>query len=344
MPEEADFILALPKIELHVHLEGFVDPVFWHEMLTRQGGPSPPLSQLEASYDFKDFPGFLQAFAAVVRSFHSPEDFYHLTKKALNFQADQGIRYSETYFTPIFYTPKGLDFHEIMSEIHRAAREAKEERGITLRLILDGVRNFGFASVQKVFEMAASDRTGLVVGVGLGGDETHHPAHLFIDNFAWARAQGLTAVCHAGETMGEASMLDAIELLGARRIGHALRIQEGSRIEEMLERYAVCLELCPTSNLKTGQIASLEEHPFKTYRQRGYQISLNSDDPGFFKTSLLTEYKKMGALYDFGPAEYCQLALRALDSAFLPRAQRDQIASEIMTHFEKWTQALGQEG
>ena len=332
----------LPKFELHVHLEGFVDARFWSEMLDRnQVVERPSLEELEERFNFTDFAGFIACFRDLVHDFQNPRDFYHLTKKALAQQAAQGVIYTETYFTPIFYIDRGMNFHEIMQEVSLAAKEALRDWGIEMKILFDGVRNFGPPSVRRIFELATLDETGLVTGVGIGGDEKNFPAHQFIDEFAYARSQGLNLVCHAGETDGEASMLDAIELLGALRIGHALGIEEGSRIEEVIQKYDVSLELCPTSNLQTGQIKRLEDHPFGLYLKRGYQISLNSDDPGFFQSSILGEYEAMGRIHHLGPAEYCQLSLRALDSAFLPRVARDRWAKQVLQYFESWSQALG---
>ncbi|MDX2471315.1 MAG: adenosine deaminase [SAR324 cluster bacterium] len=330
-------LTQLPKVELHVHLEGFVDTDFLFEMLMRNNSTkSLDKSELVSLFEFKNFPGFINAFKTVVDCFKGPEDFYLLTKKALEAQAKDGVVYTETYFTPIFYTKKGIDYKEIMIAINEAAKEAEKKDGIQMRLIFDAVRNFGPESVQEVFELASKDTTGRVVAVGLGGDEANFPAQAFIDQFAWAQAQGFCGVCHAGETAGEQSMLDAVELLNARRLGHALKIKKGSRIEEVIQTQNISLELCPTSNLKTGQIESLKDHPFAAYMEEGYQISINSDDPGFFGSSILGEFQKMGALHNFQAADYCQLSKRAVDSSFLNRIEKDKITTKILDHFDKW--------
>lgn len=327
----------LPKVELHVHLEGFVDTDFLFDMLMRNNSTkSLDKSELVSLFEFKDFQGFINTFKTVVDCFKGPEDFYLLTKKALESQAKEGVVYTETYFTPIFYTKKGVDYNEIMIAINEAAKEAEKKHGIKMKLIFDAVRNFGQESVQEVFEMAANDPTGRVIAVGIGGDEAKFPAQAFIDQFAWAQANGLSAVCHAGETAGEQSMLDAVELLNARRLGHALGIKKGSRIEEVIQTQNIALELCPTSNIKTGQIQSLKDHPFASYLEEGYQISLNSDDPGFFGTSILTEFQKMGELHQFQAADYCQLSKRAVDSSFLNGTEKQKITDKILGHFDLW--------
>lgn len=336
MALDQDKLKALPKVELHVHLEGCVDASFWHQLLTRHGQEAPSLEELEGRFRFQNFDDFLGTFVSVIKSFKSPEDFSLLTERSLNHLADQGVVYTEMLFTPYYFEESGLNHQEVMQEIDRAAKAVEAARGIEMKMIFDGPRNLGNQVVSKVFDLAAADKTGRVIAVGLGGDEKNFPAYNFINEFAQARANGLLAVCHAGENDGEQSMLDAIELLGASRISHALGILPGSRIEEVIQTQGIALELCPTSNVKTGRIKELKYHPFKHYFESGYQITLNSDDPGFFGSDLLNEFQVIAKEFDFGPAEACQLSKRAVDSSFLPGARKAELTQQILDHFEAW--------
>lgn len=287
-PSSRAQIAALPKAELHVHLEGFMDLTSWRAMTERQGTWTPERqTEMEAHFAFKTFPFFLKCFGAVIFSFTSPEDFYDLTKKALSDLAAQGVVYAEVMLTPAFFVDRGIDFAEMMGEIDRAA---KEEPSVEMKLIFDGARNFGPEAVAHNFKLAAQDPTGRVIGVGLGGDEANFPARLFKEQFDWARAQGFRATCHAGEAAGEESIIEAVEVLGAERLGHALGIRPGSRAEELILARQLTLDLCPHSNQVTGVCLDLNEHPLPDYLARGYRVTLNSDDPGFFRSDLLTEY------------------------------------------------------
>ncbi len=332
---QTDWLQRLPKAELHVHLEGFVDAPFWRDLLIKHSlDPVPPLAELEARYHYPDFAGFIRCFSGVVKSFYTADDFYQLTRYALAKQAAQGIVYTETYLTPLFYANKNLDFKDVLWAIDQAAREAEGETGIVMRLLLDGARNFGPESVQLVFERATQDPTGRVIGVGLGGDEARFPARLFQANFAWAAAQGLHCVCHAGETAGEASMLEAVELLQAKRLGHALAVQPQTRLEALILQGQIALELCPTSNRRTGQIATLEQHPFARYFQAGYPVVLGSDDPGFFGSDLLGELRLMAQLHSLSQADLAQLARNSFCLSFLRKPEQATYLTQIERHLQ----------
>ena len=219
-------LIAMPKVELHVHLEGFVDLSFWQEMTEAQGSWTQDRAQeMKEKFAFQDFGQFLKCFGAVIFSFLNPDDFYRLTHKALSDLQSQGIRYAEVMLSPGFFVDRGIDFHEMMAEINRAASEVERQGGPEMKLIFDGPRNFGLAAVQQNFELAVQDKTNRVIGVGLGGDEANFPARDFQAPFAWAKSHGLKLTCHAGETAPESSIAEAIELLGAQRIGHGLGIE-----------------------------------------------------------------------------------------------------------------------
>ncbi|MDT8446937.1 MAG: adenosine deaminase [bacterium] len=312
---------ALPKAELHVHLEGFMDLEAWAQMTQRQASWTPQRQlEMEGHFAFKTFPFFLKCFGAVIFSFEGPEDFYQLTQRALSQLIEQGVVYAEVMLTPAFFVNRGIDFFDLMAEIHRAAKEVADR--IELKLIFDGARNFGPESVAQNFKLAAQDRTGLVIGAGLGGDEANFPARLFKDQFDWAKAQGLRLTCHAGEAAGEGSMIEAVELLGADRLGHALGLVPGSRAEALVLERQVTLDLCPHSNLTTGVISSLKVHPLPSYLLRGYRVTLNSDDPGFFGSNLLDQY--FWAAEDLGlDWEVLKgLARSSFEGSFLSPAQR----------------------
>ncbi|OGH04285.1 MAG: hypothetical protein A2600_11085 [Candidatus Lambdaproteobacteria bacterium RIFOXYD1_FULL_56_27] len=329
-PALAQSIRALPKVELHVHLEGFVDLSFWRAMTQAQGTWTEQRDlEMAQKFGFQSFPLFLKCFGAVIFSFMTPGDFYLLTQKALADLKSQGVVYGELMFTPAFFVDRGINFPEIMAEIDRAAKEAEREGGPKLALIFDGARNFGTQAVQHCFDLAAADPTGRVIGVGLGGDEVHFPAQDFVAQFAWAKAQGFRLTCHAGEAAGEDSIAQAVELLGAERIGHALGLTPGGPVEELVLSKGVALDLCPHSNLTTGVLADLNRHPFLAYRQRGHKVSLNSDDPGFFKTSLLKEYLWAAESLGLTLEDLTALSLAALDQSFLAAPEKRRFQEKL---------------
>lgn len=327
----AEFIKNLPKVELHVHLEGAVTPAIWKEQVMRNKVESlySAVEPVDDHFSFDSFMGFIAVFRDVLLSFRSPEDFYHLTQSFLKGLADQQVRYCEVMMTPWFVMRQGIDFREMMAEIDRAAREAEQQHNIEMKLLFDGPRNFGNQVVREVFELAVSDRTGRVIGVGLGGDEKNYPAEDFAEEFAFARSHGMKTIAHAGETAGEVSMLAAIEKLGATRLGHCLGIPENSRLEEVILEQEITLDLCPGSNLATGSLKTIEDHPLNDYLHRGYSLTLNSDDPGIFATSLTKEFEMMATLHHLNYEQLAGISLNSVKGSFLSDSRKCELKREI---------------
>lgn len=332
--KSTQFIKFLPKVELHVHLEGSVNPAFMLNLLKQDSNENEHLTLVDVKerFEFKNFVDFIETFKEVIRLIRTPNDIYNLTNHFLDQAAEQNIRYCEVMFTPWFLTNKGMDFFELMAEVDRAAKEREKTAGIEMKLILDGPRNMGKKVVREVFTMAMKDKTGRVIGVGLGGDEQQFPAHLFIEEFEYARASGLKTIAHAGENDGEQSMIDAIQLLKVKRLGHCLGIKKNSELETMIFHNHVTLDLCPWSNVETGAINSIGAHPFCDYLKRGYPVTLNSDDPGFFKTTLNREYQTMFDQFDITLLDLTQVSKNAVSGSFLSSEKKRALYREIEVH------------
>jgi len=331
IPEEiSKTLVAMPKVELHVHLEGFVDFPFWQEMTQAQGSWSPDKAkEMEDHFNFVDFNQFLQCFGAVLHSFKGPDDFHRLTLMALEKLRNQGVQYVEMMMTPSFFLSQGIPFSDLMTAIDQAAKEAEGQGGPKMKLLFDGPRNFGVDVVKQNFALALQDPTGRVIGVGLGGDEAHFPARDFQEPFAWAKAEGLKLTCHAGEAAPESSIGEAIELLGAQRIGHGLGIIAKGPVEELIFKHNIGIDLCPHSNLATGVLPNLESHPLLEYLSRGYSISLNSDDPGFFKTHVLKEYQWAYAHQNIRLDHLCEISQRSVEQSFLEPSEKNRLKMDI---------------
>jgi adenosine deaminase len=329
----ADLIQALPKVELHVHLEGAVNPAFWKSLLDKHNPTESAhsIAVLEKRFQYTSFIQFLDVYRDIVFSFKTPDDFYELTLHYLNDAVRQNIRYCEVMITPWFVVKRGIDYQEMMAEIDRAAKEVESAHDIEMKLILDGPRNFGKDVVKEVFDMAIQDRTGRVIAVGLGGDEKNFPAQDFAAEFEYARANGFHAIAHAGETAGEQSMLDAIKLLKARRLGHCLGIPKESKLEKLIEKEDITLDLCPWSNVRTKVINEIDDHPMFDYLSRGYPITLNSDDPGMFGNSLLIEYETMVDLHGATIVQLSDLAKNAVKGSFMSPEKKLVLEREIET-------------
>lgn len=302
----ADFLLELPKAELHLHLEGSVEPETLHEL-----DPATPLEDFQALYSYADFDGFLKAFGRVGKCLRTPEDYALVTRRLLERLAAQNVRYAEIIVAAGVVLWKGEEFAPIFDAIHDAAQGSPVE----VRWILDAVRQFGVEAAMRVAELAAARVGQGVVAYGIGGSEERGPAEWFTEVFAFAKRAGLRLTAHAGESMGPESVWAAIEL-GAERIGHGISSIHDPKLLEHLRTHEIPLEICISSNLVTGVVKRLEEHPIRKLYEAGVPIVLNSDDPAMFRCSLTEEYRLAAQAFGFSEVELRGLAQNGFRYAF----------------------------
>lgn len=289
---------SLAKAELHLHLEGAAEPETLCEC-----SPGLTLEEARARMRFENFDEFLQAFKWVHTRLRRPEHFALVLKRLLERLAGEGVRYAEINVSAGVILWRGLPLDEFFTAV---AEEA--ERGpLPVRFIFDAVRQFGRAHVEAVAEAAVRWKGRGVAGFGIGGDETRGPARLFRDVFDFVRARGLAAVPHGGETAGPESVREALEC-GARRIGHGIRAVEDAALLAELRRRDVALEVCITSNVRTGAVRTLAEHPVRRLFEAGVPIVLNTDDPALFATTLVREYELARDVFGFTEEELQQVA------------------------------------
>ncbi len=302
----ADFLWEMPKAELHLHLEGSVEPETLHEL-----DPATPLEQLRALYTYPDFDSFLRAFGAVGKRLRTPADYALATRRLLERLAAQNVRYAEIIVAAGVVLWKGEDFAPIFDAVHEAASGSPVE----VRWILDAVRQFGVEQAMKVAELAA-ERVGRgVVAFGIGGSEERGPAEWFTEVFAFARRAGLRLTAHAGESMGPQSIWAALEL-GAERIGHGITAIEDPALLRHLRKHDIPLEVCVTSNLVTGVVKSLDTHPLRRLYDAGVPIVLNTDDPAMFRCTLIDEYRLAARAFGFTETELRGIAGNGFRYAF----------------------------
>jgi len=270
-------------VQLHCHLEGTVRPATLRELGRVIGLDVPP-----DLYEFADFPEFLLAFQAVCKALNGPEPFARIAREYVEDAVAQGVRYAEIFISPSVWS----FFHPSIDEeaCVRAIRNALEHDAIDVALICDVTRNFGPDAAVKTVERVARWKEHGVIGIGLGGDEARFPAPLFPQAFERARREGLHTVAHAGEVAGAQSVRDAVEILGAERIGHGIRALEDDAVVAMLVERRVPLEVCPTSNRRTGACPEDQIHPLAQLDAAGILVAIDSDDPAMFRCTLLDEY------------------------------------------------------
>ncbi len=325
--EVLDFIRRLPKAELHLHLEGTIEPATLVE-LSQLTDPQPlTLAEAEALYAYTDFSGFMLAFKAVTRRLRGPAEYELAAYRMIQQLAAQGVVHAEVYISVgvVYFWRKEEDaadpqlFQKIFAGLERARLRGEQDFGVTLFWIFDAVRHFSVPEAERVFRLAAEMKRQYpsIIGIGLGGDERVAASEPFRHLYAEAAAAGLRLTNHAGETTGPEAIWEALSI-GSERIGHALSaIRDPALIEELCARQ-IPLELNPTSNARTGVCPSVADHPIRKYFDSGLMVTLNSDDPAFFASNLEQEYGLAHMLHHFTREELKQLASNSFRASFLP--------------------------
>ncbi|WP_406255599.1 adenosine deaminase [Streptomyces jietaisiensis] len=339
------FIAGLPKAELHVHHVGSASPRIVSELAARHPDskvPSDP-EALADYFTFTDFAHFIQVYLSVVDLIRTPEDVRLLTYEVARDLARQQIRYAELTLTPFSSTVRrGIDERAFMDAIEDARKSAEAEFGTVLRWCFDIPGEAGLESAEETARLATDDRIrpeGLV-SFGLGGPEIGVPRPQFKPYFDRAIAAGLRSVPHAGETTGPETVWDALRELRAERIGHGTSSARDPKLLAHLAEHRIPLEVCPTSNIATRAVATLEEHPLRAFADAGVLVTVNSDDPPMFGTDLNTEYAVAARLLDLDERGVAALAKNAVEASFLDPAGKARIATEIDAYLGAWDAAV----
>jgi aminodeoxyfutalosine deaminase len=316
----SSFILALPKAELHLHLEGSVTPETLVELRQRHGKAST-LPEVQALYQYKDFLGFLMAFKTLTEDLQTPEDYELITYRMMEQLKAENVLHAEVYVSVGVCLWRKQKFDEIFEGLERGRERGERDFGVSLLWIFDAVRQFGAEAAHKVFELAVKYRDRNVVGIGIGGDEKKGPAELFRNQYAYAAEHGLRLTAHAGESDGPESIWGALNL-GAERIGHGLTAIEDQELMEELATRQIPIEICLTSNLRTGCCTNLQDHPVRRYFDQGLMITLNSDDPAMFGSALNQEYELAQREFGFTDEHLRELARNSFEASFLPAEKK----------------------
>ena len=318
MPSEpSSFVLSLPKAELHLHLEGSVEPSTLLELRQRHSMDGASLAEVEQLYNCKDFAGFLTAFKDVTGHLRTADDYELITYRLMERLKAQNILHAEVIVSAGVCLWRNQDFPPIFEGLERGRQRGEKDFGISLVWIFDAVRQFGVEKAQSVLDLAIQFRDRNVVAFGVGGDERAGPPEWFAGVYPRAAEHGLHLTAHAGENAGPESIWGALNLK-AERIGHGLTAaQDPELIEELAERQ-VPVEICVTSNLRTGCCAELAQHPVRRYFDQGLMLTLNTDDPAMFRTSLVEEYALVQETFSFTDEHLRELARNSFEASFLP--------------------------
>ncbi len=321
---------ALPKVELHLHLEGAAPPAFIRSLARARHVDIGRIFDDQGRYRFDGFADFLRVYAAACLPLQRPEDYRQLTRAVLEHRAADGVVYVEAFLSPDFCGGGDLTaWRDYVAAIAEAARAASAETGITLRGIVSAIRHLGPEAAKRAALCAAETAGDFVTGFGIAGDETAGSARDFAWGFDCAREAGLGLTAHAGEWAGPAAIRASLDVWRVSRIGHGVRaIQEPALVDDLAERGTV-LELCPGSNIALGLFPSFAAHPAARLRDAGVRITLSTDDPPFFRTSLRAEYEALARAFGWTEADFHAINADAARAAFCDEATRTGILKRL---------------
>ena len=317
----------LAKVDLHVHLEGSVRPGTLRDLAAKHGCAVPPGLQGEA-WAFADFDDFIHNYMAAYACLQDADDFRRVAYEFCEDEAAEGARYAEVTFTLGGHAVLADDWDMPVVTVLEGFAEGERDFGIRCRLVLDCVHGFPLELAQSTLAAALRHRDDGVVALGLGGDE-NQPIDELAPVFATAVAGGLHSVPHAGESGGPENVRRAVDLLSAERIGHGIRVLEDTEMVAELRERGIALEVCPTSNVATGVVAALADHPFLRLRDAGLAVTLNSDDPGMFASPLNGEYEVARAVFGLGDDAIAQVAKTGVAASFLDDADKATLLAEV---------------
>jgi aminodeoxyfutalosine deaminase len=341
------YIQAMPKAEIHVHLEGAIQPATLLELARRHQRldllPTTDLEGLRRWFTFTDFPHFVKIYLTIADLLRTPDDFVLIVYACGADMAAQNIRYRELTFTPFIHTDvqnKNLTIDDLLNGLEIGRTQAQRDFGVEMRWVFDVPRNFIFRNggsydpypAERTLAYALAGQAKGVVGFGLGGFEVDAPPEPFAHAFHAAKAAGLLSVPHAGETMGPASVWGAVNELQAVRIGHGVRAIEDAHLLNVLYERQIVLEINPTSNVCLHVYRRLAEHPFPHLDRMGLLVTVNSDDPPLFNTTLCQEYAGLATEFGYGAFDLARIAR----NAFVASGAPTELKQPLLHEFDRW--------
>jgi adenosine deaminase len=330
------FFKDLPKIELHLHLEGAIPLQILWELVKKYGGHKElgnDIENLRMRFVFRDFPHFIETWVWKNQFLKEYEDFEFMAAGVARDLAAQNIIYAEVFFTPNDHVSKGLELGRIVEAVAGGIKQVGKD--IELRLIYDLCRDFGPERGMEQLEKIRDLKGFGIIGIGIGGSEQSYPPEPFAAVYEKARTYGFHTTAHAGEAAGAQSVWGALKTLKAERIGHGTRSFEDPELVAYLKATQVPLEVCPLSNVRTGVVASIAEHPVKRYFEAGLNVCINTDDPKMFHNSLVQEYMCLMDELGFSVGDIRRLLHNAVTAAWCDDEKKRSLRQAIDEYFKK---------
>lgn len=331
-----DFIQRMPKIEIHVHLQGATRPETLLKLAKRHRVELPvkTLDEVREWYKFKDFRNFINIYVEICKAINVPKDLELMTWEFLQGQAEQNIVYSEVTYTPAIRNHRqGFTFDQQLEAINKSIRRAERELGVSMALVIDIPRDISSAEADLYVEWAIEGYGNGVVAFGLGGYEPGNPPENYAKQFERIQAEGIPIVPHAGETVGPESIWSALKVCHPVRIGHGVRCIEDDTLVALLRDTQIPLEVNPVSNVRLGVVNSISEHPIQKLIDAGLYITVNSDDPPMFNTTLTNEFLVCAEAFGWSADLIQKLTMNALEASFLPDTKKSTMRHNFKQEF-----------
>lgn len=326
----SNFIQQLPKVELHLHIEGTLEPEMMFDLAKRNQITLPFASpeEVQAAYEFTNLQSFLDIYYQGANVLVKEQDFYDLTFAYLNRCHKDNVIHTEIFFDPQTHTERGIAFDSVINGIHRALQDGQEEFGISSRIIMCFLRHLDEASAFASLEQALSHKDK-IIAVGLDSSELGHPPEKFERVFAKAREEGLLTVAHAGEEGPVSNIYDSLELLKVSRIDHGVRCVDDSALVELLAQTRMPLTVCPLSNTKLKVFEQMEDHNVVELLRRGLCVTINSDDPAYFGGYMTDNFLAVDKSHALTWEELAQFTLNAIEASFLSPAEKLELTAKL---------------
>ena len=319
------FFKSVPKAEIHIHLEAVMSRDTIKALYLKKNGVEFTEEEIEQWFSYDNLNGFIQTFLKVQELFTSVDDFVR-----------NGVVHCEAFFAPSAFIKKGFDYKLMTENFSRNCAKIKKDTGITVKLLGDVSRTFGLENAENNYKMFRENPFDSFIGIGLGGAEAKGPSREFGPVFKKAAADGYHAVAHAGEDVGPESIWDALKICHAERIGHGITACQDNELMTYLADNKIPLEICPTSNTFTKAVVKkLEEHPLRTFFDKGILVTVNTDDPIFFGVELLDEYYNIHKKLNFTETELKQIILNGFDASVLSASEKNKFKADVEKAFSE---------
>ncbi|HOC88757.1 MAG TPA: adenosine deaminase [bacterium] len=330
-----DLLRRMPKVELHLHLEGAIQPATAIDLMRRNGAGHVPATsdELERLYRFEDLSQFVIALRSVSNHIQRLEDLQRITRELLDSLVSQNVRYLEFDCAVQKYLDLGFTLEEILDTLQSCTREAESQ--IVARLVINLQRSHGAQKTADLVERIAALDHPLVAGIGLSGDEFRFPQCDYRRAFDLAREAGLHRTVHAGEALGPESVRDALDLLHAERIDHGTRAIEDPRLVDRLKEERIPLTQCLSSNLRLNIVPRLSSHPFPLFLRQGLVVALHTDDPQVFRVTLTDEYQLAQSGFGLSREEIRRIVLNGVQGSFLPQGPKEELRKRVTAEWEQ---------